>query len=446
MSSSKKTVCVIGAGSSGIAAARALKERGIGFDCFEKGSQVGGHWRYENDNGLSSTYASLRTNTSRKQTGYPSFPMPSTLPDYPGHEQMAEYLDAFVDHFGIREDIRFETEVESVEPLDRGFEVTLKGGESRRYRYVVAASGHSWAPHVPELPGNLEGGTSHARTYRRPEPFGGRRVAVLGFGNSGTEIASELVGVAEAVFLCFRRTQHVLPRFIWRWPIDLMDTKASARFLPWWYRRLTMQILVRLFAKKRTEEVGLAAPDHKLLHYRPTTSDQVLGKIAAGLIAVKPPPKAMDGKWLEFEDGSREQVDHLIFATGYRLSFPFLPEGALESSGKSIRLYRRIVHPPLPDVFFVGLFDAIGALPPVLEAQAEWIAEVITGRVRLPQGSVMERELERDDARSRRRFDPSPPHSLLLDRFPYVLSLERDLRGRPWPLPERRPEIDSKPR
>ena len=111
-----RRVCVIGAGSSGIAACQVLAARGIPYDCFELGSQVGGNWRYLNDNGLSSAYRSLHINTSRQVMEYASYPMPQDTPDYPGHAHIARYFDAFVDHFGLRESISFRTEVVDAAP------------------------------------------------------------------------------------------------------------------------------------------------------------------------------------------------------------------------------------------------------------------------------------------------------------------------------------------
>src|SRR3954452_7185016 len=111
-------VCIVGAGSSGIVAAQVLDGRGISFDCFEKGSQVGGNWRYENDNGMSSAYRSLHINTSRRVMAFKTLPMPDHFPDYPDHFQMAAYFDEFVEHFGLDRWIRFRTEVRQIAPAE----------------------------------------------------------------------------------------------------------------------------------------------------------------------------------------------------------------------------------------------------------------------------------------------------------------------------------------
>src|SRR5918992_6129372 len=121
-------VCIIGAGSSGIAACQVLSARGIDFDCYEKGSEVGGNWRYDNDNGMSSAYRSLFINSSRRMMEYASYPMPDEYPDYPHHTQIARYFDDYVDHFGFRDRITFRTEVTRVEPAGEGWDVTLGDG------------------------------------------------------------------------------------------------------------------------------------------------------------------------------------------------------------------------------------------------------------------------------------------------------------------------------
>src|SRR5262249_56517176 len=108
-------VAVLGAGSSGLAALKALRERGLAVEGFERGSDVGGLWRYENDNGLSAAYASLRTNVSRARMQYPSFAMPKSYGDFPHHSEMSAYLGAYADAFSLRDCIRFRTTVERLE-------------------------------------------------------------------------------------------------------------------------------------------------------------------------------------------------------------------------------------------------------------------------------------------------------------------------------------------
>src|ERR1700730_17180610 len=104
--------CIIGAGSSGIAAAKGLHERGLPFDCFEKSDRVGGNWVYGNKNEMSAAYRDLFINTSRPRMEYTDYPMPESYPDFPHHTHIAAYFDKYVDHFGFRDRISFETGVE----------------------------------------------------------------------------------------------------------------------------------------------------------------------------------------------------------------------------------------------------------------------------------------------------------------------------------------------
>jgi cation diffusion facilitator CzcD-associated flavoprotein CzcO len=192
--------CIVGAGSSGITAAQVLQAAGIEFDCFEMGSGVGGNWRYDNDNGVSSAYRSLHVNTSRDGMQYAAYPMPATTPDYPSHWQIADYFDAYVDHFGLRERIEFRTEVTKVEPVDGGgYDVTTRSRDDGRvartghYDHVLVANGHHWDPRWPEpaFPGSEDfpGEQIHAHYYRTPDLFVDKRVVVLGIGNSACDIA-----------------------------------------------------------------------------------------------------------------------------------------------------------------------------------------------------------------------------------------------------------------
>src|SRR4029453_3976666 len=226
-------IAVIGAGSSGLAALKALLEQGVTVDCFERGSDVGGLWRYENDNGLSGAYASLRTNVSRTRMQYPSFPMPCSYADFPGSRGMAASRDAYADAFGLREFIRFRATVERLE-LDpgAGWWLTLDDGSVRRDRAVVVAIGLFWGPKVPAPPGGFGGVTIHSHDYRTPEPFEGRRVVVVGAGQSAAEIAVEVSRLAARPFMSGRSRTHGLPRWIGGKPYDTRDIDPLNR-IPW---------------------------------------------------------------------------------------------------------------------------------------------------------------------------------------------------------------------
>src|SRR5262249_53215290 len=215
--------CIIGAGSSGIASCQVLHARGIPFDCFESRSEVGGNWRYNNDNRMSSAYLSLHAKSSRRCLQYAALPMPDHYPDYLSHELIAKYLDNFVDHFGFRERIQFRTEVTRAEPAaGGGWDVTVRQRDTgatrtERYAAVLVANGHHWDPQYPEpaFAGaeTFPGEQLHSHHYRAPEPFAGKRVLVLGIGNSACDIAAECPQVAARTLLAVRQGTHIVPKY-----------------------------------------------------------------------------------------------------------------------------------------------------------------------------------------------------------------------------------------
>jgi dimethylaniline monooxygenase (N-oxide forming) len=426
-------VCIIGAGSSGICAAQVLDSRGIPFDCFEKGSMIGGNWRYENDNGMSSAYRSLHINTSRRVMAFKSLPMPDHFPDYPNHFQMAAYFDEFADHFGLREKISFRTEVLKVEPSDGAWAVTVKGegGAERveRYRAVLVANGHHWDPRWPEpaFPGSeeFEGAQLHAHHYREPDVLRGKRVLVLGLGNSATDIAVESSRIAEKTFLAVRRGAYVLPKYMNGKPID-EAVHPLASYLP-----LSVQ---RFFAMKGLEiaagdmtTYGLPKPDHKLFEAHPTVSSELLPRLGHGDIAVKPNiDRFSGGREVRFVDGSREEIDLVVYCTGYKITFPFFDPKVFAAPENRLPLYRRVVSVERPGLYFIGFIQPLGPIMPLAEAQCEWIADLLGDRATLPPAGEMKREIAREERKQAKRFVASKRHTVEVDFHPYLREIRRE--------------------
>ncbi|MGB7587496.1 MAG: NAD(P)-binding domain-containing protein, partial [Solirubrobacterales bacterium] len=411
-------VCVIGAGSSGIAACQVLDARGIPFDCFEKGSQVGGNWRYENDNGMSSAYRSLHINTSRGLMAYATFPMPDDYPDYPNHFQIARYFDDYVDHFGFRDKIRFRTAVVRVEPLDGEWEVTVEAGEggreSNRYRAVLVANGHHWDPRWPEppFPGSdeFEGEQMHVHHYREPDALRGKRVLVLGIGNSATDIAVESSRIADATFLAMRRGAYVLPKYLNGKPTDESASPVLTR-MPLSVQRFFISRMLGLAVGDMTA-YGLPKPDHKLLEAHPTVSAELLSRLGHGDISVKPNvDRFAGGRTIRFVDGSEEEIDLVIYCTGYKITFPFFDPELLSTEDNRLRLYRRVASVEHPGLYFLGFIQPLGAIMPIAEVQAEWVADLLEGRGSLPSGDEMDAEIEGYERKMRKRYVASKRHT-----------------------------------
>jgi Flavin-binding monooxygenase-like len=419
-------VAVIGAGSSGLAVVKALREQGVTVECFERGSDVGGLWRYESDNGLSGAYASLRTNASRLRMQYPSFPMSGSYGDFPHHSEMAAYLGAYADAFVLRPLIRFGTSVERLEPASGGrWWITLDDGSRRSYGAVVVATGVFWSPRLPTYPGSFDGEVSHAHHYRVPDRFAGRRVLVVGAGPSAGEIAVEVSTVAQRTFMSVRRGAHVIPRWLGGRPFDAGDVEPFNR-LPW-------RLLNRNYRRRVAREMGPAPaswplPAHRFLEGIPIVSSDLFPAVRRGEVLVKPAIERLSGDRVRFVDGSEERVDSIVYATGYRTSLPFLTSSLLAANGRDLPLYRRIAPPEVGGLYFAGFVDTPGGLLPVVETQAEWIVAVVTGRLRLPPPAQTRRAIKRAERRTRQRFPDESPYSIRCDPHAYGRLLKSDLR------------------
>jgi dimethylaniline monooxygenase (N-oxide forming) len=426
-------VCVIGAGSSGIAVCQVLNARGIAFDCFEKGSEVGGNWRFENDNGMSSAYRSLHINTSRGLMAYKTYPMPNDYPDYPNHFQIARYFDDYVDHFGLRPRIRFRTEVKKVEPADGEWGVTVEGAdgeqETTRYQAVIVANGHHWDARWPEpaYPGadEFEGEQIHVHNYREAEVLRGKRVLVLGIGNSATDIAVESSRIAEKTFLAMRRGAYVMPKYLNGKPTD----EAGSRLLtmmPLPVQRFVLARMLGLTAGDMTA-YGLPQPDHKLLEAHPTVSAELLSRLGHGDVAVKPNIECFSGgRTVRFTDGSEEEIDLVVYCTGYKISFPFFDPDLVSAKDNRLPLYRRVVSVEHPGLYFIGFIQPLGAIMPLAEAQAEWVADLLSGRGELPQPAEMREALADEERKMKKRYIASKRHTIQVDFHPYLRQLRRE--------------------
>ncbi|MCY0930159.1 NAD(P)-binding domain-containing protein [Streptomyces sp. H27-H1] len=427
-------VCVIGAGSSGIAACQVLAERGIAYDCYESGSQVGGNWRYLNDNGMSSAYRSLHINTSRQVMEYACFPMSKNYPVYPSHFDIARYFDAFVDHFDLRPSIAFRTDVTGVAKSSGGsWEVTARRRDDGAvtagiYDAVLVANGHHWKPRMPRpaLPGadSFTGIQTHSHYYRTPEPFAGARVLVLGIGNSACDIAVETSRVSARTLLTMRRGAHILPKYLFGSPTDHLTGSWLARApLPVQARGLAA--LLRL-SRGRLSAYGLPEPRHGVLGAHPTISDDLLSRLGHGDITVTPMISALDGGSALFEDGHREEIDAVIYCTGYDIAFPFLPKDLIDPAGNAVSLYRRVAAPDHPGLYFIGLVQPLGAIMPLAEAQSHWVADLLQGRCALPAQGAMHREIATYRRQTARRYVASTRHTIQVDALSYLKELRRE--------------------
>ncbi len=420
--------CIIGAGSSGIAAAKALADRGIPFDCFEKSDRVGGNWVLGNRNGMSSAYSTLHINTSRERMEYADYPMPKTYPDFPRHDHIARYFDDYVEHFGLRERIAFETGVEHARKLDDGtWEVRLDNGSVRRYDALLVANGHHWDPRWPEPPfeGSFDGETIHSHEYRDPSQLKGKRVVVVGMGNSAMDIAVDASYHAEATTLVARTGVHVVPKYILGKPLD--SGVRPTRF-PFQVMLAGMQALLRLTVGPM-ERYGLPNPDHRLGRAHPTVSTRILDRLAHGAITVKRGIERLEGEQILYTDGTRERADMIVCCTGYKISFPFFDEDFFAAPDNQLVLYKRVFEPDHAGLYFIGFVQPWGAIMPIAELQGRLVGDHLLGEYALPSASEMRGDMARMMRRQERRYLASKRHTLQVDFSNYAVEIEDERRA-----------------
>lgn len=427
-------VCIIGAGSSGIAVAKAMRDRGIPYDCFEKSDGVGGNWYFRNPNGMSAAYRSLHINTDCRLMEYRDYPMPEGTPDYPDHAVILDYFNDYVDHFGLRESITFRTAVSHARRRDDGvWEVSLDDGRDLEYDALLVANGHHWDPRWPEppYPGSFDGEQIHSHVYVSPgEPLDcvGKRVLVVGMGNSAMDIACELCrpGLARSVHLSARHGVWVVPKYMFGKATTRMT--GMPHWVPWRFNSWLVQRLVSLSVGKPWF-YGLPRPDHRILQAHPTISQDIFLRLGEGAIRPQPAIRRLDGSEVEFDDGGRQKIDVIIWCTGYKVSFPFFDPEFIEAPDNDLPLWERMVRPGIDNLFFVGLLQPLGAIMPIAEAQGRFIGDYLTGRLALPPPDKMRRAMERErQAMFTRYQDRAPRHTMQVDFNRYLWRLDRHRR------------------
>ncbi len=426
---SSKKACIIGAGCSGFTMAKRLKDHGLAYDCFEMSDNIGGNWYYKNPNGASSCYQSLHIDTSKWRLAFEDYPVPEAWPDFPHHAQLLQYFHDYVDHFDLRKTITFNTAVTTVEDLPgKRWRVTLSTGETRDYDTLIVANGHHWDARKPVYPGKFNGYDVHSHHYRDPfEPydFRGKRVMVVGAGNSAMDISSELSQrpLASKLFISMRRGVWVLPKYMDGRPAD----KAS---LPTWMPPKLGRALARSKIKKsigRMENYGLPKPDHEPLDAHPSVSGEFLTRVGCGDITPKPGIDRLDGDGVVFTDGTREQIDAIIWATGYNVSFPFLRQNDLAPDDNKFPLYKRMVKPGRETLFFLGLAQPLPTLVNFAEQQSKLVAAAMTGAYALPPEAEMQRVIDAEEQDYLSHFYDSARHRMQVDFGQYCADLTKEI-------------------
>ena len=452
--------CVIGAGTSGLITTKVFKEHGIPVDCLEKGSGIGGLWRFQNDNGMSTCYRSLHINTSKRVMQLSDFPFLDSTAEYPSHQEILAEFERYTDQFDLRRCIQFNTEVVRCEREADGLWRlqlrTSEGVETRRYDFLAVANGHHWDPRRVQFPGEFEGFEMHSHHYvdvTDPHDLRDKNVVIVGSGNSAMDIACELGHVgqgAKHVYLSQRSGVWIFPKVFGnraqdeflRHPMEKPSLReriiretipkaARVRFNDLWIKGLVKLIV------GDPARVGLKEPKEPLHMRHPTISHEIHNRLIHGDVIPKGNIKELRGRQVEFEDGSIEDVDAIIYATGYNITFPFFDDDFIAAHDNHIPLFQRIFDPRFDNLAFIALVQPLCAMMPIAELQSNLVADYLCGDYRLPSRAVMsERSLAMDSAMAA-QYTKSRSHTIQIDCAEYSYYLRKE-----WDAGAKRAKLD----
>lgn len=402
-------ICIVGAGPGGIAMARACRAFGLDYDQFERHTDFGGIW--DPDNTGTPIYEHAHFISSKTRSAFIGSPMPDDFPDYPRWNQVLAYLRSVAEAGGLRDGVRFSTPVSSARRMENGgWEVTLGDGSTHRYAGLACATGGQWAAMMPSYPGSFDGEIRHSNTYWSPAEMAGKRVLVVGGGNSAFDIACEVSRTAAHTAISLRRGYRVIPKHIFGMPTDVFA--QSGPHLPNRVAQPMLGALMRLIVGDQTK-FGLPKPDHKLLSSHPVLNSQVFHLLSHGLLTLHRDVERYDGPLVRFTDGRSATFDVVLCATGFQHSIPYVAAGSfpITPSGRP-KLGLATFFPPAADAWVVGLFETNSGGYHLMDRVAVLAAQAFSDR---SNPSVVAEVLQATDLRGGIKFVDSPRHEDYVD-------------------------------
>ncbi|MCP2245961.1 flavin-containing monooxygenase [Lentzea aerocolonigenes] len=430
MDDNELDTCVIGAGPAGLAVARALADRGLPYTHVERHTAVGGIWDIDNPGGP--MYSSAHFISSKTRSAFGGWPMPDHFPDYPSHRQVLSYLRSFAAAYGLTERIEFGVEIRDVEKnADGTWTVTRADGSSTVHAQVVVCTGSQWHPNIPELPGHFTGEVRHTMGYRDAAELRGKRVLVVGAGNSGCDIACDAARTADHAVISMRRGYWFIPKHLFGRPVDtLSDTGPH---LPKWLEQKVFGALLRMFDGDPAR-LGLPAPDHRLFETHPVVNSMLIHHLRHGDITAKPGIAHTDGKTVVFTDGTWDEFDLVLLATGYRHAVPVAQRYFGDEQHPD--LYLSVFSREHRGLCGVGFIETNSGAYQLFDLQAQLIASYVrSGPERFTR---MIRE-DRPDLSGGLKFVDSPRHTGYVDSGAYLKHVTKLAREMGWPTEGRPP-------
>ena len=422
---------IIGGGPAGLAMGRALKAFGVDFDIIEQMDDFGGLWNRDWD--LSPIYDSAHFISSRTMSHFDGYPMPEDWPDYPRHDQILEYCRAYARDMGLYDHARFGISVTAAAPIEGGWQVETSDGEARSYRWLICANGATWDANVPEIPGDFAGRVRHSGEYSGAAEFDGKRVLVVGCGNSGADIACDAAQRADHAGISLRRGYWFIPKHFEGLPTDVYAAKQPK--VPLWIRQ---KVLKRRLLKMIGDpaRLGLPMPDHELLETHPLMNDQILYYLRHGDLKAYPDIERFDGGDVVFKDGSRATFDEVILATGYKWTTPFLPDDTNPFRDGKAEIPLCMFSPDRDDLFFISFIKAAGSSITLFGEMAWIIARAIAAKG--AEADRLRAEVARNDFDLKKglKMVASGRHEAYVNRDAFTAALTKLRRRMGWPKTE----------
>ena len=421
-------VAVIGAGPSGISAIKNFTDQGFEVTAFERCNGVGGNWRFNDPSGHSSVFETTHIISSKYTSFYEDYPLPESASDYPSHKELLKYFDSYADHFDIKKNIKFGTEVVKCKQSDNDkwtvewCHIESNKKETSNFDALVVCNGHHHEPRYPDYPGEFTGEYLHSHDFKSAKPFAGKKVLVIGGGNSACDVAVETARVAKSISISWRRGYYLIPKFMYGLPTDLYAIKS--RWVPRILRAPFMKYMLERFQGKN-EDIGLQKPEQPIFATHPTVNSELYYAVRHGKVTPQKDIQSFNNNKVMFIDGHEEEFDVVIACTGFKIKHSFFDKNFINYENGKVPLLHRMIPAEIKNLYFIGLFQPLGCIWPGAELQSKLAAKHLVGDWK-PKKSIKDllaKEMANPDVP---QLD-TPRHTITVDDLSFRERLKNEL-------------------
>jgi len=424
-----KKVAVIGAGPSGITAIKNFIDEGFDVTAFERCDGVGGNWRFNDPSGHSSVFETTHIISSKYTSFYEDYPLPDDASDYPSHKELLSYFDGYAEHFDIKKNIKFGTEVLSCKQLPNGrwlLKYKHLGGNDEitlEFDALVVCNGHHHVPRYPKYKGEFSGEYIHSHDYKRAAPFENKRVLVIGGGNSACDVAVETSRISQETSLSWRRGYHLVPKFMYGLPADVFAKRS--RWIPQFLRIPFMKYMLERYQGKN-EDIGLPKVTNKMLATHPTVNSDLYNAIRHGKVKPRPDIESFSENTVNFVDGTSAEYDVVIACTGFKIKHSFFEKDLINFEEGPVPLLHKMLPADIKNLYFIGLFQPLGCIWPGAELQSKLGAKHLAGKWKPTDdiNKLIAQELKNPDVDQIK----TPRHTITVDDFSFRGRLKKELK------------------